>query len=290
VDAAAIECTLVGPELRLLRDTVVAIAGANLGAVVRPSGRRLASNATHDLRAGEVLAMPGATDTESGARAYLALPGGLDVPVVLSSRSTCLAAAFGGFEGRPLRSGDRLRPMSAAPPAGAGLAWPSQPGEPRPADTVRILPGPALQGDEAGAEASARTLAGGTWTVAPASDRQAIRLTGVWAADPPAFTEPGGWLSHGVIPGTVQLPPDGRPIVLLADAQPTGGYPVVAVVIAADLPVLGQLAPGDPVRFETVSRLAARDAWRERGTALTYGRGRLRSSKAWDDLWQSAGS
>ena len=287
-DSAALECTLVGPELRALRNTVIAIGGADLGAVVRPAGRRLASNAAHNLAAGDVLAIAGPV-VDDGARAYLALPGGIHVPLVLGSRSTCLAAGFGGLDGRPLRSGDQLATVSPSPSGSGGVAWPRGPGDPRPEDAVRILPGPAIQGTPKAMLAAARALAAGAWTVAPASDRQGVRLVGAWASAAPALDAKGDWLSHGVIPGAVQLPPDGKPIVLLADAQPTGGYPVIAVVVAADLPIVGQLGPGRAVRFGLVSADEAATAWIARRAALAAGTRRLRASAGWDELWQSAG-
>ena len=290
---AVLECTVVGPDLRVLWDTVVGLAGADLGAFVRPSGRRLRPNSADRLAAGEMLSMPGGPTGRGSLRAYLAVPGGLAVPPVLGSRSTCLAGAFGGLDGRPLRTGDRLGQLADVTPEDAarwvGRTWPARPAEPAPGAVVRVLPGPELNADREQLAAAARELVAGTWTVGPASDRQAIRLAGSWRDAAPVIPASGEWLSHGVVPGTIQLPPDGRPIVLLADAQPTGGYPVIAVAIAADLPILGQLAPGADVRFETVEPSTARAAWSERQAALAAGNRRLREAAGWDDLWRSAG-
>ena len=290
--SAVLECTVVGPDLRVLRDTIVGLAGADLGAFVRPSGQRLRPNSAHRLAAGDELSIPGGP-AERGLRAYLAVPGGLDVPVVLGSRSTCLAAGFGGLDGRPLRTGDRLGQLADVTPEDAvrwvGRTWPTRLAEPVPGAVVRVLPGPEINEGPEQVEAACRDLSAGAWTVGPASDRQAIRLVGSWRDAVPMLAIAGEWLSHGVVTGAIQLPPDGRPIVLLADAQPTGGYPVVAVAIAADLPILGQLAPGDAVRFEAVAADAARAAWSERRTALADGKRRLLEAAGWDELWRSAG-
>jgi len=247
-DAAALECTLIGPELRALGDVAVAVAGADLEAEIRPSGRRVMPGTTAWLRSGEVLALPSPAD--AGARAYVAIPGGIDVPAVLGSRSTCLVAGFGGFEGRALRAGDLVLAARSAPGSGwrDGLPWPG-PHTPPGGGPVRILPGPD---SNTGLLAA---LAATVWTVSPSSDRRGVRLIGEALT---TVSTAGERLTTGVLPGTVQLPPDGQPIVLLADAQPTGGYPVIGVVIEADLPIVGQLATGDEARFEVVDPDEAR--------------------------------
>jgi biotin-dependent carboxylase-like uncharacterized protein len=243
-DAAALEVSLLGPELRALTDVVVAIAGADFDAVTRPSGRRVRPASAAHLELGNTLALPG--PPEHGARGYIALAGGVDVPVVLGSRSTCLVAGFGGFEGRALRAGDVIPAVGVAATAATlpfVMAVNASP-------VVRILPGP---------DATDALLAGlmaARWQVSPSSDRRGVRLTG----DPLPSPGDGQRLSLGVLPGTIQLPPDGQPIVLLADAQPTGGYPVIGVVIEADLPVVGQLAAAVDVRFEVVDPGSARQA------------------------------
>lgn len=293
--AATLEMTAAGPTVRARSDVLIAVAGADLGALVEPGGRAIAPGQAVALRAGDVLALRG--PARGGLRAYLAVAGGVDVPLVLGSRSTCLAASFGGFAGRVLRAGDVLPvggsagrvPRSPQPPAAHGGAWPgpaapSRRLEPDGAVVVRVTDGPTL---------TAAAIVGRRWSVAPASDRMGLRLA---PAERDAAGSTGDTVapsaevaSHGVTCGTVQLPPDGHPIVLLADHQPTGGYPVPAVVISADLPVLGQLGPGDAVRFELVgfadARLAARDA-RARFEADIR---RHRSDARWEDLWRSAG-
>ncbi|MCI0346706.1 MAG: biotin-dependent carboxyltransferase family protein [Chloroflexi bacterium] len=264
--AAALESTLLGPELRALRDVVIAVAGADLQTEIRPSGRRIAIGTTASLRAGDVLALPSPAD--AGARAYVAVPGGVDVPLVLGSRSTCLVASFGGFDGRALRAGDIVAAAWADPSRDDVRRWPG-PHTPTGGGTVRVLPGPD---SNLGLLAA---LSARPWSVSTSSDRRGVRLVGDALGAPPAA---GERLTIGVLPGSVQLPPDGQPIVLLADAQPTGGYPVIGVVIEADLPIAGQLAAADDVRFEVISPGEAATANLARRSALAAGIAALRGT------------
>ena len=254
-----LECTLLGPELLALTDVTIALAGADLGATAQPSGRRLGPGQAHHLAAGERLSMPGSGESR-GCRAYLAVAGGFAVPLVLGSRSTSLVGGFGGLDGRALRTGDRLpagttgpaAPMGDAPARGTRLLLP------HPDAPVRVLPAPALAGADASAAALA-ALCDATWGVSPVSDRRGLRLVGPPIA--PAAPSDGG--SNGVIPGTIQLTPDGTPLVLLADAGTTGGYPVIAVVISADLDIVGQARPGGTLRFQPIDLPSARRAFAE---------------------------
>jgi antagonist of KipI len=279
--APALELTIVGPELAVRETTVIGLAGADLGGVVRETGRRLLPGRSHSLEAGSTIAFAGG-DAGAGARAYLALPGGIDVPRELGSASTLVSAGLGGVEGRALRAGDALRAASAASTARADAAWPLIDGDPlrgpATAGPLRIVAGPASGAD---------VLASGIWQVRHDSDRVGLRL------EPRPGNAPlpgsGELLTHGVVRGAVQLPPGGTPMILLADHQTTGGYPVAAVVARADLPRLGQLRPGDTVRFTIVTPDEARAAWLEQQAALARGAAALRGDDAWDDLWQSAG-
>jgi len=281
-DVAALECTLVGPRLRALVEVDVAIGGADLGAVLETDGSAtpVAPGSSVRLPRGAVLAFAGPRDEPgSGCRAYLAVPGGIDVPVILDSRSTCLPAGFGGLEGRALRAGDRVAVRSAS----VGRAAPSRRSArlsakraaelPSVAQRLRVMPGPAARAGDASLEA----VAGRAWTVSHDSDRRGLRLQGVTAAAPsspaeavPALASPssGELPSHGVLPGAIQVTPSGEPLVLMQDAGTTGGYPVPAVVIRADLSILGQLAPGDEVRFRVVTADEARDALLDRRRLL----------------------
>jgi antagonist of KipI len=267
-DAAAIECTILGPTLRVLADVEIGLAGADLGAHVAGGGRRLAVGETHRLAAGEVLAFGGPVEDEpAGCRAYLALPGSVGVPEVLGSRSTCLPAGFGGHHGRPFVAGDRIEAAASARPASRSAARrvPAALAAelPSPAQRIRILPGPA-SGDRDPARAG---LLERPWVVAMDSDRRGLRLE---PADPGADSSAlaplaaGELPSLGVLPGAIQVTPSGQPVVLMPDSGTTGGYPVIAVVVHADLPLLGQLAPGAEVRFREATLEQALAAERER--------------------------
>lgn len=227
--AAALEITLVGPDLRCDRDLVVAVAGAAFPGM--PSGV-----AVH-AHAGETLTLGHAT---VGCRGYLAVAGGCAVPAVLGSRSTFVPARLGGLRGLPLAAGDRLPVGEAcrAPVAGPRVDACSTAPRSGMAVVLRMIPGEQFErvGDP---------IWNATHTTSSRSDRMGVRLDGA----PLGGDVAGPSRSVAVLPGTVQLPPDGRPIVLLADAQTIGGYPVIGHVITADLPLVAQLRPGDTVRW-----------------------------------------
>ena len=276
--AAALEMTLVGGTYRATAQLRIGLAGADLGGHLRETGRPLAPGRAHVLAAGSTIAFPGVAEVRAGARAYIALPGGIDVPAVLGSRATALASGFGGVEGRAVRGGDIIpaarqeRVDGTWPPA----IWPAEPGDLDTDGAIRVIAGPWGRVDD---------LIGRSWRVGAGSDRIGLRLEGE-PIDPiglPALP------SFGVVPGAVQLPPDGIPIVLLADAQTTGGYPVIAVAIAADMARLAQLRPGAEFRFEEVSIESATEALRRQAAAFERGGRILREAAGWDDAWQGAG-
>jgi biotin-dependent carboxylase-like uncharacterized protein len=260
-DAAALEIAYHGPTLAVDADSVrIACVGAAaaielVGNGARPR-RRLALFETHRLVRGQELRIGALT---GGAVLYLAAAGGFDVPPVLGSRATLVRAGIGGLDGRALRSGDRLplgQPRAAEAEevrlAGLNLAPPPR---------FRIILGP--QDDYFTAEALA-ALSQDSFTVTPASDRMGMRLDG------PHLRHSKGYniISDAIAPGTIQVPGNGLPIVLLADRQTTGGYPKIATVISADLPALGRLTPGAHVRFEVVSIEAAEAARRQQAGEL----------------------
>ncbi|HEU0236912.1 MAG TPA: biotin-dependent carboxyltransferase family protein [Candidatus Limnocylindrales bacterium] len=283
--APALETTAGGLVVRLRSPTLLGIGGADLGAVVKWTGRRLTPGASYRLAEGDELVFQGPPAGARGVRAYLALPGGLDVPSVLGSASTCLAGGFGGVDGRPLRGGDVLGALADDPAAGmehrVGAAPETAAEEPTEPAVVRILPGP----DERAAAARAVLLAE-TWRVGVEADRMGIRLDGPTLPPAGPFDVP----SHGVTWGTIQVPSDGRPIVLLADAQPTGGYPVAAIAISADRPILGQLRPGDAVRFVETGADGARDALLATDARLRAAADAIADAARWDALWREAGA
>lgn len=242
--AAGLEITLVGPALQFPAGGIVALTGARFTAT-RSRGAAVVWNETLVLAAGETLTLEQA---EAGCRCWLAVGGGLAVPQVMGSRSTFLPAGFGGHQGRALHAGDALelgtlpdevRLLHAQPPASVDRNAP-----------LRVVVGPqASLFDDAGLTA----FFGGVYRVAAASDRRGLRLAG------PEVTHSRTELpSQGVLPGAVQIPPDGQPIILGWDGPVTGGYPVIAGVIAADWVRLAQLKPGDAMRFTTIEAEAAR--------------------------------
>jgi antagonist of KipI len=188
---------------------------------------------------------------------YLTTAGGWDVPMVLGSRSTCLSAGFGGLEGRGLRPGDVLNttalPDWPVPPGQAGVAWSSRcfigaPDFRKPEGRIRVLPGPEAHWWSASRRAQFFLTPFG---VSIRRDRMGVRLEGEACA--PDLGEPAAMLSEAVGPGVVQVPPDGQPFVLLADAQTTGGYPRIAQVVAVDVPRLAQIPTGQTIHFQEIT-------------------------------------
>ena len=243
-DAAGLEIILAGPMLRFPAGGVVALAGAPFEAS-RSSGGAVAWNQALLLGAGETLTLGRA---QSGCRCWLAVRGELAVPPVMGSRSTFLPAGFGGLGGRALQAGDSLPGVDGL---GAVKWLRASPPEACPAadQPLRVVAGPqAGLFDDVGLAA----FFGSVYRVAAASDRRGLRLSG--ARVPHRRLE---LPSQGVLPGAIQVPPDGQPIILGWDGPVTGGYPVIAAVIAADWPQLAQLQPGAVVRFETIEVEAA---------------------------------
>jgi len=239
--AAALEVTLLGPELEFGDERIVAVAGAEFdlaldGRPVPHLAPFLVSLGSH-LRFGE---------RRKGARAYLAMSGGIACPPILGSRSTHVLSGMGGINGRALKTGD-LVPLNDAPPARSPRG-PASPIVPLPEGraTVRVLPGP--QADYFAADAL-NALQSAPYRITPQSDRMAFRLDG-----PRLMHARGADIISDATPlGVLQVPASGQPILLMADRQTTGGYPKIATVIAADLPIAGQLGPGDAIVFAVCS-------------------------------------
>jgi antagonist of KipI len=237
-DAALLEITLLGPELEFEDERLVAVAGADFDLSL--DGRTAPSNAPFTVAAGSHLRF-GARGL--GARAYLAVSGGIAVPPTLGSRSTHLVSGMGGLGGRALLAGDRLPLGDPSMRQGAALA----PQEalaalPDGRATIRVLSGP--QADRFTADAL-EMLQSAPYTVAGNSDRMGFRLEGL-----PLAYAPGAEIISDATPlGVLQVPASGQPILLMADRQTAGGYPKIATVIAADIAIAGQLAPSDAITF-----------------------------------------
>lgn len=239
--AAAVEMTLLGGTFRFDEGGYVAIAGADMQAAL--DGDRVAPGSAFPVPRGGVLAFSSALD---GCRAYLAVRGGIDVPPFLGSRSTYTRAAVGGLGGRALVARDDLPvgPAPAPPPPRAlrGGDLPRRSHE----ITLRVLLGP--QDDRFAPEGLAAFL-GSAYSVTNRNDRMGYRLEG------PAIRHRDGpdIVSDALLPGAVQVPGSGVPIVMMADAHTVGGYAKIACVIGADLPLLAQARRGDTVRFSRCS-------------------------------------
>jgi antagonist of KipI len=241
---AGLEITVLGPRVRFLADTRIALTGADLTPLL--DGEPIPPWQAVEARSGSVLAFGGVRD---GARAYMAVAGGIDVPVVMGSRSTYVTGAIGGLEGRALRSGDVLATL---PVDSNGqkienrlpdhLAVPYYGHE----QEIRVVLGPQ---DGAFTAQGIATFLGSEYAVSMDSDRMGCRLDG------PKVEHVSGpdIVSDGTALGAVQIPGDGKPIVLLADRGTTGGYTKIATVISADIGNLVQAMPGDTVSFSAVS-------------------------------------
>lgn len=241
-DAAVLEITLLGPMLEVLDPCFAALAGAELGAEV--NGVAWPAGSSRRLFAGDVLSFPRA---QSGLRAYLAFAGGIEAQSVLGSASTDLQSQVGGYFGRALRPGDVLQ-------VGDGEGTPRRaPVETAiMADTVRVLRGPR---DELFGPDALCQLTSAPYRVTPQSDRVGMRLLGPKVSGAPADIP-----SEGLPIGGIEILPSGQPIVLLQGRGSIGGYPVLATVISADLPVLAQLRPGRDLTFRLVELPEARAA------------------------------
>lgn len=240
--APLLEITLHGPTLRIAAPTTVALVG-DMEATV--DGLPVARAAARQVPAGASLRIGAGDD----GRAYLAFAGGLAVPRVLGSASTDLRSAFGGIDGRALRRGDRLE-LAAGPIR--RFRWTGT----APTGPIRIMPGPDADG------AALDALVATAWQVGAESDRTGSRLDGGGLVG-------GEVRSMGMPAGAIEVPPDGRPIVMLADRPVTGGYRVPAVVIGPDVGRVARLRPGDGLRFASVSERAAIEARHAAEASLT---------------------
>ena len=253
-DAAVLESTLAGPALLFGRAAVVALGGGDFGATV--DGEPLAPWHAVPLHAGTTLTLGNA---RRGCRAYVAVAGGVGVPMVLGSRSTYSSGRFGGFDGRPLRAGDVLTlDDTLAPPLRRALAASLRPVY---GSTIRLIEG---EHQSLLDESSRDALLGGALRVSTRSDRMGFRLEGATLR----LRERLELLSSGVTIGTIQLPPSGEPILLMSDHQTTGGYPVLGHVASVDLGSVAQLRPGDPISFVPISLDEAQQLYLERERSL----------------------
>jgi KipI family sensor histidine kinase inhibitor len=278
-DAAVLEVTLLGPELRFDQPALIAVAGADLEAAI--DDKRVELDTPHRVESGRILRF-GAR--RSGTRACIAIDGGIDVPPVLGSRSTHVVSGLGGIDGRPLRAGDRVplcthlqhesnhpwrKPLRFALPVTGTSA--------NRGARLRAIRGPQ---DYYFEESAFDWLADTRFAISPQSDRMGYRLVpGSRIPNPSRLRSgqaesripTGVMISDAAFTGGIQIPPSGEPILLMADRQTTGGYPQIATVITADLRLAGQLAPGDWIEFTWCSRTEAIAALKEQEEAFGAG-------------------
>jgi antagonist of KipI len=277
---AVLEMAQTGPDLQFTQDSLIAWTGGDFEATI--GGQPLPRDRAVRVAAGEIVSFGVA---RSGLRAWLAVAGGIDVPLVMGSRTTYRRAGLGGYKGRPLASDDDLKTFPASERAKAVLAalagsgkrataWTVRPetmGRPAAAGVVRAMPGPEWDWFTDHAQ---RDFFAAQWEATREADRMGVRLQG------PALTmvKPREMISSAVNAGVVQVPAAGQPIVLLPSRQSVGGYPRLASVASVDLGRFTQLRPGAKVRFEKISVAAAQDLWlaRERD----FGRAKLGLSRA----------
>lgn len=247
VNAAGVEVPVFPFVARFVEDCAFALTGADC--VARLDDTPLLPWWSYRARAGQVLTLnpPQQAGIWRASRAYLCLGGGVDVPDVLGSRSTQLRGAFGGHDGRALRQGDVLRaaaPGTDACPTGFGLVPPALalPLQVNGVAAMRVLPAAEYLSYQ---EASRAAFWAGEWKITPQSDRYGYRLAGETLTP----IQPTEMRSHGIVPGVIQVPSGGQPIIQMRDAQPSGGYPKFGTVIEADLWRLGQAPIGSRVRF-----------------------------------------
>jgi antagonist of KipI len=247
--AATLEVTLIGPQIVFEGDTTCAVTGATFGVTL--NNQPIEPNQPIKAAAGSVLRFG---ERRRGARSYIAVSGGVDVPEVLGSRSTHVLTGMGGLEGRALRAGDRLQILerTTISPQRSTLT------------PIEILQGGARVRVIPGEPTFFAQLESQRFRVSARSDRMGYRLDGGAARQSPS----GELVSRAMASGVFQIPPGGQPILLMADHATTGGYAIGATVITADLPLAAQLAPGDWIEVEACSLAVADQRLREQEAAL----------------------
>ncbi|SHM82606.1 biotin-dependent carboxylase uncharacterized domain-containing protein [Caldanaerovirga acetigignens] len=249
-NAPALEITVLGPTLEVLEDVAVAVTGAQLP--VEVNGKRRMVWTSFPLKKGDVLSI-GAVS--SGCRAYLAVSGGFKAEVIMGSASTYTRGKLGGLEGRPLKKEDLLfRELEKKPAKFYRVDERYVPTYENVAE-IRVILGPQ---DYYFDEDNIKLFLNSTYTITKDSDRMGYRLEGPQIR----AKKKHDIITDGIVPGAIQIPANGSPIIMLKDAQTTGGYAKIATCIWSDLPKLAQLKPGDKVKFKAVKVKEAHDLLR----------------------------
>lgn len=254
--AAGLEVTLLGGTFAFPDGAVLALAGSDFGATL--DGKPVELWTAFEAKPGQTLKLG---PTQTGARCYLCVRGGIEVKAFLGSASTHILSGLGGFEGRALRKGDVLKVGAPSGAARTRRLSACALNEIQPRRVLRVTPGPQ---DDWFPEASRRVFYQSAYRVAEETNRMGIRLQGASVVN----AAEGELTSEGVSLGAVQVPEGGLPIILFVEQQTTGGYPKIANVISADFHSLGQLRPRDEIRFERVDWGTARDLLREQEELL----------------------
>ncbi len=265
--AAGLEAVFIGPKLEFTEDAMVAVTGADMP--IKVDGEEKPGWTAFKVKAGQVLTFD---FLKSGARIYIAISGGIDVPVALGSRSTYAIGALGGFKGRPIAVGDEL-PVGQAGKAEEGKSIPEalrrKPGMPA---ELRVLPG--LYWHRITEEAGSNFFED-TWKVAPEADRMGYRFRGGRKLDfvdrtPPfgAGSDPSNIVDACYPYGSIQVPGGTEPIILHRDAVSGGGYFMLGTVVSADMDLIGQLQPHTPTRFVKVDMETALTARKDRAALI----------------------
>jgi len=251
-DEACFEATLVGPELQFDSDMYIAVTGADISPNL--NGKEIEMWVALKVSRGDILSFG---TVKSGCRCYISVSGGLDVPVVMGSRSTYVRGKIGGYEGRILKAGDQINTGQKVGKCAILVKLPENfipiyKNE----ITVRVIPGPQ---DDYFTKEGIKTFISFEYCVTNEADRMGYRLDG------PKITHINGAdiVSDGITIGSIQIPGNGLPIIMMADRQTTGGYTKIATIITPDIDHVAQLKPGDKIRFKPITIEEAYEVYRQ---------------------------
>jgi biotin-dependent carboxylase-like uncharacterized protein len=266
-NSACLEMTLKGPTLKTINPCNIAITGANLKPTV--NGAFIDTWTTRHVKKDDVISF---STAQGGCRGYFAISGGIEVPQVLGSRSTYIRGGFGGYLGRPLRKGDIIRGTLSERTGWVRYVPPEYIPSYTLDATIRVILGPQ---DDFFTENAVKTFLNSDYEITPESDRMGYRLDGptIEHSKEPEI------VSDGVTAGSIQVPADGMPIVLMRDAQTVGGYPKIAHAISPDLNQLAQLTPGDSIKFKRVEIHEAHELLSEHVKRLEHLKEEIREKK-----------
>ena len=244
-NAATLEITLVGPVIQFSEDACIALCGGNLSPKI--NDQEVGMWRTVAVQKGDTLTFG---SPRNGCRSYLAVSGGLAVPEVMNTRSTYLRAGIGGFQGRALKAGDEIElnpfPVDRTVAISREMDWLVPPLRYSNSPVIRMMEGRQFHLFN---EFSKQHIFTESFSVSSHSDRMGYRLEG----SPLLLEKSSEMISEAVAFGSIQVPSDGNPIVLLADRQTTGGYPKIGQIASVDLPLISQLKPGDQLSFRKIS-------------------------------------